>query len=83
VRQIHSIDLVPTLGSLQRRRSRAASPPIAVNDNAHGAGHCPACRKVNAVAPAAFSYRGGGIIHHHWHCHACGHEWTTVLHVSM
>jgi hypothetical protein len=66
-----------------RRRLRAASSPMAVNDNAEGAGRCPACKGVTSLAPTASSYRGWGILHHHWRCHDCGHEWTTVLHVSV
>jgi transposase-like protein len=66
-----------------RRRLRAGSLPVAVNDNVEGTGRCPACNGQASIAPIASKYRGQGVVHHHWLCQACGHEWITVLHVSV
>jgi hypothetical protein len=48
------------------------------DDNKPGGGCCPACNSPMSIAPALSEYRSYGIIHHHWHCRACDHEWTTV-----
>jgi hypothetical protein len=53
------------------------------NDNNAGNGRCPSCHGLTSFAPASSEYRGAGIIHHHWLCRACGHEWITVLHVLV
>jgi hypothetical protein len=53
------------------------------NDNAAGAGRCPACNRPGAIAPTSSEYRGKGLIHHHWLCRPCGHAWITVLHVPV
>jgi hypothetical protein len=29
----------------------------------------------------ASEYCGNGLVHRHWLCRVCGHEWVTVLHV--
>jgi len=59
------------------------TPLVPVNDNDAGAGRCPGCNRPASTAPTASEYRGKGIIHHHWLCRVCGHEWTTVLHVPV
>lgn len=59
----------------------ADPPPVPRNDNAAGAGRCPACNRPASIAPASSEYRGKGLIHHHWLCRSCGHAWITVLHV--
>lgn len=41
---------------------------------------CPACHAA-ATAPIRSEYRGRGRIQHHWHCHACGHEWLSSIRV--
>jgi hypothetical protein len=57
-------------------------PPQPVNDDNVGAGCCPRCKTPASTAPSVSEYRGKGVIHHHWVCHICGHEWITVLHVA-
>jgi hypothetical protein len=67
------------------RRWRPAlnfTAPVPRNDNQAGSGHCPSCHAAGLLAPAASEYRGNGLIHHHWLCRCCGHEWVSVLHVS-
>jgi len=61
-------------------RPNASMLPAARNDN-HAGGHCPACNARASIAPRASDYRGKGIIHHHWSCRSCGHEWIAVVHV--
>jgi transposase-like protein len=56
---------------------------VPVNDNNVGAGRCPVCNAPGSIAPRASEYRGKGVIHHRWLCRTCGHEWITVLHVSV
>ena len=34
-----------------------------------------------SIGPLAAEYCGKGLIHRHWLCRACDHEWITVLHV--
>jgi hypothetical protein len=60
--------------------SRDPLPHAGHDDRADG-GQCPACNAAAPIAPAASEYRGEGLIHHHWRCRACGHRWTTALHV--
>lgn len=57
--------------------------PVPRNDNAAGAGRCPACNRPGAIAPTSSEYRGKGLIHHHWLCRSCGHAWITMLHVPV
>jgi hypothetical protein len=66
-----------------REARRGGTLPLPRNDNVAGAGRCPACKRPAMLAPASSEYRGKGLIHHHWHCQPCGHEWVTVLHVRV
>ncbi len=61
---------------------RAFRLPHAMNDNHVGTGRCPVCHGAAEVALTLNEYCGDGLIHHRWHCRACGHDWVTVLHVS-
>jgi hypothetical protein len=80
------------IGRSSEHRAIFASPNVAVavaalmplprNDNFAGGGHCPSCHARTSVAPATSEYRGRGLIHHHWQCDACGHQWITASHVS-
>ncbi|HWM48992.1 MAG TPA: hypothetical protein VNR11_18985 [Xanthobacteraceae bacterium] len=56
--------------------------PPAMNDNQSGNIQCPVCHASVDVALSGSEYRGRGLIHNHWHCGDCGHDWVTVLHVS-
>lgn len=81
--QIHRIDIsCPSARCLPFRSDRSLAP-LPQNDNKPGGGRCPVCNSPMSIAPALSEYRGYGAIHHHWHCFACGHEWITVLHVSV
>ena len=52
------------------------------NDNSDvGGGLCPVCRGFASIGPLVAEYRGNGLVQRHWQCRACGHEWTSVLHV--
>jgi transposase-like protein len=51
------------------------------NDNHEGGGRCPFCQLIASIAPIRSDYRGKGLIHHHWHCNSCGHDWTTASRV--
>jgi hypothetical protein len=83
VAQTHSIGPAHNIERSPQRPLDAVSPSVPVNDDAEGGGRCPACRGPASIAPTASTYRGQGIIHHHWLCRACGHNWITVLHVSV
>lgn len=65
------------------RRRRRDSDPIARNDNRSGGSRCPLCNTPTRNAPRMTDYRGAGVLHHHWHCDACGHHWITETHVSV
>jgi len=64
-------------------RSQSARMPRPANENTPGGGRCPVCNGPASVAPAAAEYRGSGIIHHHWLCGLCSHEWFTVQRVLV
>jgi hypothetical protein len=66
----------------QHRASASPLPPIPRNGNAAGRGHCPACEKPGPIAPIVSEYRGDGLIHHHWLCNLCSHEWVTAQTVA-
>jgi len=51
---------------------------LACNDNSVVSG-CPSCNKVSPADPAASEYRAAGVVHHHWHCDDCDHDWVTVV----
>jgi hypothetical protein len=69
-------------GELHRRSGTKPDPqPRANNDQTAGGRQCPACDISASIAPAASEYRGEGLIHHHWLCKACGHRWTTAVHL--
>jgi C4-type Zn-finger protein len=53
------------------------------NDNNAGAGRCPVCKGLGPFAPEEAEYRGKGVIHHHWQCASCGHDWVTIMHVLV
>jgi hypothetical protein len=66
------------------RRHRAPSDVfhrLACNDNSV-VGGCPSCNKVSPADPTASEYRAGEV-YHHWHCHDCGHDWVTVVHLRQ
>jgi hypothetical protein len=76
-------DLAQTVERRWQNRTSGPPPlPIPRNDNAAGGGHCPACDKLGPIAPVVSEYRGNGLIHHHWLCKACGHEWVTAQTVA-
>lgn len=57
-------------------------PQPARNDNSDvGGGLCPMCKGFASIGPLVAEYRGNGLFRRHWQCRACGHDWTTVLHV--
>jgi len=60
-----------------------AFPPKPRNDNNVGAGRCPVCNGRSSITGTTSEHHGKGVVHHHWRCHSCGHEWVTVLHVSV
>jgi hypothetical protein len=66
----------------QNRTSVTRPRPTPCNDNAAGGAQCPACDKLGPIAPIVSEYRGNGLIHHHWLCKACGHEWLTAQTVA-
>jgi hypothetical protein len=70
---------------IERRWQRRAAPalPVPRNDNAAGGGRCPACDKPGPIAPIGSQYRGAGLVHHHWLCKACRHEWVTAQAVNI
>jgi hypothetical protein len=52
------------------------------NDNRDaGGGLCPLCKGFASIGPRVAEYRGNGLVQRHWQCRACGHDWTTALHV--
>ena len=53
-----------------------AKPDQPLNDNYGVAGHCPSC---GAAAPVGCLYLGSGLVHYHWACKPCGHEWRTAV----
>jgi len=57
--------------------------PVPMNDNNIGGGRCPVCNGPASIAASGSKYRGKGVVHHHWLCRTCGHEWITVLHVLV
>jgi transposase-like protein len=63
------------------RRPHVAASRVAQNDNHAGDGLCPVCKGYASIAPMASEYCGNGLVHRHWLCRVCGHEWVTVLHV--
>jgi len=65
--------------TVDRRWEQRKSAAIAPSDNDHEG--CPVCKSAGSFAPIGSEYRGRGLIHHYWQCVACGHEWTTVVHV--
>jgi hypothetical protein len=70
-------DLTQEVDRRWQRRAKDDSMPTPRNDNLAGGGPCPSCNKPGPIAPTVSEYRGAGAIHHHWRCHACGHEWVT------
>jgi hypothetical protein len=68
---------------IERRWQLRSSSPIglALKHDDAGKGHCPDCNEQACIAPMSSEYRGKGIIHHHWLCNACGHQWVTVVQV--
>jgi hypothetical protein len=68
---------------LRRERDVTQIALLPHDDNKPGDGRCPACCAPTPIAPALSEYRGYGIIHHHWHCRGCNHEWITVLHAPV
>jgi hypothetical protein len=78
------VDTIPAVHQTDRHRQRPPHPrfaPEKINDNNFAEGRCLACQGAASIAPRKSEYRGGGMIHHHWSCRACGHEWVSVLHV--
>lgn len=71
---------MPQAQSSLRFRPRSREPQAA-NDNLSGGLKCPICRRGDTAGFAGSEYCGRGVVHHHWHCDACGHDWVTVLHV--
>jgi hypothetical protein len=71
-------------GSVDRARRRdRPSAAVAHNDNYAGGGRCPLCHARSWLKSGASEYHGAGVMHHHWHCEGCGHQWVTVVHVSV
>ena len=54
---------------------------VALNDNHAAGGRCPACGAWAPIAPVASDYLVGGLVHHHWQCEPCGHEWITAVRI--
>jgi hypothetical protein len=81
VTQTCSIDAAGKSEHRWEHRLHAAAPRAPHNDNHAGDGLCPACGGYASTGPLAAEYCGKGLIHRHWTCRACGHEWVTVLHV--
>ena len=66
----------------QKRLSISPPPPTLRNDNAASGSRCPACDKLGPIAPIVSEYHGSGLIHHHWRCKACSHEWIAAQTVT-
>jgi len=81
VTQTCSIDAAGKIEHRWEHRLHAGALRVPHNDNHAGDGLCPACGGYASIGPLAAEYCGKGLMHRHWTCRACGHEWVTVLHV--
>ena len=63
-------------------RARPSALRQPANDNVIGDLPCPRCTRADLVRFDGGEYSGRGLMHHHWHCDACAHDWITVLHVQ-
>jgi hypothetical protein len=81
VAQSFPIDITRKIERRWERHPHIAATCVAQNDNHVGDGLCPICKGYASIGPLAAEYCGKGLIHRHWLCRACGHEWITVLHV--
>lgn len=79
--QTDLLDLTHEIDRGRERRSKPGLLPAPRSDNDAGGGRCAACSAQTSIAPMASEYCGNGVIHHHWLCHACGHQWIAVVHV--
>jgi hypothetical protein len=78
-----SIDIERGIERRWRFRSSEPVRRLPQNDNNAGAGRCPVCKGLGPFAPEEAEYRGKGVIHHHWQCASCGHDWVTIMHVLV
>jgi transposase-like protein len=80
VSRTYPLDIARGIDDRWQRRTRAVlrQHPAARNDNHAGGEYCPACNRPGPIAPTVSEYRGVGLIHHHWLCKSCGHEWVTA-----
>lgn len=79
--QTYPVDIAREIERRWERRSHDAAERMGRNDNHAGNGLCPICKGYASIGPLAAEYCGKGVVHRHWLCRACGHEWITVLHV--
>jgi hypothetical protein len=71
------VDLPP-----RRHPDAPMRAPAHANDNWRGGQPCPGCGSAASVRFDGGEYAGRGLVHQHWHCDACAHDWITVQHVS-
>lgn len=69
-------DIAQEIDRRWHRRSGASS--ASQGNDYRGGGRCPACNQPRPSAPIVSEYRGVPLIHHHWLCGTCGHEWMTA-----
>jgi hypothetical protein len=81
--QAYPLDIARAINRKAKRRSKREQTALAQNDNHTGGGRCPGCNRPTPTAPIASEYLGKGVIHHHWRCAACGHDWMTETRVSV
>ena len=63
---------------LKKKMQQRLNKPSCPQPRDDGDRCCPACRGLSLTTSMSSEYRGQAVIHHHWQCRSCGHEWITV-----